>query len=304
MAEITPWERRIGRQRDWMWRGWQIRYSYLHPIVTPQTAKPPLIFLHGFGAAIEQWRHNIPVLAQDYSIYALDLLGFGGSSKAAANYSAYLWAEQVYDFWQTFIRQPVVLVGNSIGSLVGLTAAATYPEMVAGLAMLSLPDISLRQEALPKRLQPLVTTLENLFASPVLLRGLFQVLRRPSIIRRWAAIAYEDKSALTDELIEILLAPAYDEGAARTFCLLFENVRKPKFAPPARAILPNLTIPMLLVWGLRDRMVPPSLAPILAGLNPLITLVELDGAGHCPHDECPDYFNSILLDWLTLVRVC
>ena len=169
MSQQPPWEKRIGRQRQWIWRGWTIRYTFL-PCETTQNkdTKPPLLFIHGFGAAVEHWRHNLPILRQQYRVYALDLLGFGQSSKAATDYTAYLWAEQIYDFWRTFIGQPVILVGNSIGSLVGLTAAYQYPEMVAGLVMLSLPDVSLRQEAIPRGLRPLVNTIESLFAPPLL----------------------------------------------------------------------------------------------------------------------------------------
>ncbi|MEM8779187.1 MAG: alpha/beta fold hydrolase [Cyanobacteria bacterium P01_G01_bin.49] len=303
MTQQKFWVRRIGQQRYWFWRGWQIRYSFLFSgLKTVKNPKPPLILLHGFGAAIEHWRHNIPILAEDYQVYALDLLGFGGSNKAATNYSVYLWVEQIHDFWQTFIGQPVVLVGNSIGSLVCLTAATKYPEMVAGIAMLSLPDVSIRQEMISKFFRPVVNTIESLFTPPLLLKGLFNIIRRPQVIRPWIGIAYSDKSAITDELVDIITIPPQDKGAARAFCLLFEGVRKPAFAPAAKVVLPSLKIPILLVWGRQDRMVPFSLAAQFAQLNPKITLVELDKVGHCPHDECPDQFNGILLNWLKLVN--
>jgi pimeloyl-ACP methyl ester carboxylesterase len=300
------WHQRIGNQRDWVWRGWQTRYTYAkagtgdaaEPARRDRCQRSPLILLHGFGASIEHWRHNLPILSQQHTVYALDLLGFGASRKANVDYTVPLWVEQVHDFWQTFIRQPVVLVGNSIGSLVCLTLAATYPEMVEGIVMLSLPDVSLRQEMIPPRLQSLVTTIENLVASPPLLRNLFKILRRQPFIKSWAAIAYANKTVITEELLEILSAPAYDEGAEQTFCTLFRAVRQPEFAPPAKEVLPKLNIPILLIWGSQDRMVLPSLAPIFVKLNPNIKLVEIERAGHCPHDECPEQFNRILLDWL------
>jgi pimeloyl-ACP methyl ester carboxylesterase len=296
---LTDWSKRIGHQRDWVWRGWQTRYSYMRS-QQHDSSKPPLILIHGFGASIEHWRNNIPVLSRDRTVYALDLLGFGASRKADTPYSVALWVQQVYDFWQTFIRQPVVLVGNSIGSLVCMTAAATYPDMVEGIVMLSLPDVSIRQAALPKWLLPIVTGLENAIASPPLLKTIFKVVRRPSIVRRWVGVAYIERSAVTDELIDILSAPAQDDGAAQTFCNLFKSVRLPEFSPSATAILPKLEIPMLLVWGRQDCMVPFAIAPILASLNPKIKFVELENAGHCPHDEYPDKFNAILLEWLDI----
>lgn len=303
MSKIESWDQRIGRQRDWIWRGWQIRYTYFRSSLnlSPEPY-PPLILLHGFGAAIEHWRNNIPTLAQQHTVYALDLLGFGGSRKAATDYSVYLWAELVYDFWQTFIGEPVILVGNSIGSLVCLTAADNYPNMVIGIVMLSLPDISLRQEMIPRWLQPVVTIVENLVASPLLFKGLLKIIRRPSIMRLLIGLAYEDSSAITDELVEIIMIPAYDEGASRTLCSLVQGAQNPNFAPSTKSIIPKLTIPMLLIWGSKDRLIPSSLAPIFAKLNSRITSIELDKIGHCPHDECPEQFNSILLNWSTALN--
>ncbi len=298
MNQARHWQQRIGSQRDWVWRGWQTRYTYVRTSQQGQPLIPPLILLHGFGASIEHWRHNLPALSQKHSVYALDLLGFGASKKAATDYTVDLWVQQVYDFWQTFIRQPVVLVGNSIGSLVCLAAAVTYPEMVKGIVMLNLPDVSLRQEMIPKFLQPIVATIEGMVASTPLLNTLFKVLRHPRVIRRWAGMAYANQAAITDELVEIIAAPAQDEGAARTFCALCKAVNRPQFAPAAKAVLPTLKMPILLIWGRQDRMVPPSLAQTFAKLNPQIELIELDNAGHCPHDECPEQFNPILLNWL------
>ncbi|MDJ0682426.1 MAG: alpha/beta fold hydrolase [Xenococcaceae cyanobacterium MO_167.B52] len=296
MQQNQPWQQRIGNQREWIWRGWQIRYSYMR--TNDQTSRPPLILLHGFGASIEHWRNNIPVLKEKYTVYALDLLGFGASRKADTNYTVDLWVEQVRDFWLTMINQPVILVGNSIGSLVCLRAAETYPDMVQGLVMLSLPDVSLRQEMLPKLIQPLVNTVENLVASPLLIKNLLKLLRRPRVIKNWAKVAYEDTTAVNDELVSILSAPAYDDGSGETFYALFQGVKKSSFAPGVKQMLPQLNIPILLIWGLKDRMIPPSLAGRFAQLNPRIELVELPGVGHCPHDECPDKFNHIFLDWL------
>ena len=293
------WPERIGNQRDWIWRGWQTRYSYFKSNATAE--QTPLILIHGFGASIEHWRHNIPVLGREYPVYALDLLGFGASRKADTTYAVELWVEQVHDFWSIFIGKPVVIVGNSIGSLVCMSLAATYPEMVKAIAMLSLPDVSIRQEMIPSWIQPIANSLENLVASPLLIKTLLKILRKPSIIGRWAKVAYEDHNAVNEELIQILSAPAYDKDAEKTLYNLSQGVRKSSFAPAAKQVLPQLTIPMLLIWGRQDRMVPPKLAPMFAGLNDKIDLIELDHMGHCPHDESPTKFNQILLDWLDRV---
>ena len=301
MTINQPWQERIGNQRDWVWRGWQTRYSYLRAQENNNIEHPPLIFIHGFGASIEHWRNNLPVIAQYHTVYALDLLGFGASRKADVEYGTALWTEQVHDFWQSFIGTPVILVGNSIGSLVCLTATATYPEMVKGLVMLNLPDVSVREEMLPPLVRPLVTAIENFVASPWLIKNILKIVRRPNIIRRWAGIAYPNKSAVTDELVDILSSPAYDDGAGQTLVRLSRSVRQASFAKSVRNLLPEIVIPMLLIWGMQDKMIPPKQARAIASLNPRLKLIELANAGHCPHDEYPNQFNSLLLEWLDSV---
>lgn len=297
------WQQQVGNQRDWVWRGWQTRYTYVRTSQSPsgddaQVGSSPVIFLHGFGASIGHWRKNLAVLGQHHTVYALDMLGFGASRKAVVTYKVDLWVEQVYDFWRTFIQQPVVLVGNSIGSLVCVAAAAAHPEMVKGIVMMSLPDPSLEEEAIPSSLRPVVATIKGIVASPLLLKTVFYALRRPPLLRRWASLAYANPTAITDELLEILSGPALDRGSPQAFAALFKAVSSANFSPKVKALLPTLNIPMLLIWGRQDRMVPPRLARQFCDLNPRIQLVELDNAGHCPHDECPDEVNQILLDWL------
>lgn len=296
MTTVQPWQERVGNQRDWVWRGWQTRYTFIR--AAQPNGSPPLILLHGFGASIGHWRHNLEVLGQHHTVYALDMLGFGASEKAAAPYDAAFWVEQVYDFWATFIRQPVVLVGNSIGSLISLAAAASHPDMVAGVVMLSLPDPSIREEMMPDFVRPIVTAIEGLFTSPLLLRPLFWLVRRPGVVRPWAAIAYASRDAVTDELVDILAGPAQDRGSAAAFCAILKSMVNPKFGPRIKSILPELQIPLLLVWGRQDRMIPSYLAQQFASYNANLQLVELDNAGHCLHDERPEEVNALILDWL------
>lgn len=291
------WQQRVGSQRDWVWRGWQTRYTFIRPH-QPQQNTTPMILLHGFGMSIGHWRQNLSVLGEYHTVYALDMLGFGASAKAPVKYQVDLWVEQVYDFWRTFIRHPVVLVGNSIGSLVTIAAAAKYPEMVRGIAMLSLPDLSVRQEAIPKLLRPAIATIENLVASPFLLKTLFRFVRRPGVVRRWASLAYTNSEAVTDELVDILVGPASDRGSAAAFSAILKAMIGTSFSQPVKTLLPSLDIPILLIWGQQDRLIPPAFAPQFAAYNPKVELLTLENAGHCPHDECPEAVNEAILAWI------
>jgi len=291
------WQQRVGSQRDWVWRGWQTRYTYIRPD-QPRQKTTPLILLHGFGTSIGHWRQNLAVLGEYHTVYALDMLGFGGSEKALVSYKVDLWVEQVYDFWRTFIRQPVVLVGNSIGSLVSLAAAARHPDMVQGVVMMSLPDPSLEAEAIPAFLQPVVAAVKSVVASPAVLKTLFRLVRRPSIARRWASLAYANPATVTDELIEILIGPAQDRGSAQAFYATVKAVTSAEPGLSVKTVLPTLEIPILLIWGQQDRMVPPVFARQFANYNPNVQLLTLENAGHCPHDECPELVNQAILTWI------
>ncbi len=298
MTTSVHWQQRVGNQRDWVWRGWQTRYTYIRSPQSLSESTAPIMLLHGFGASIGHWRHNLEVIGEHHTVYALDMLGWGASRKAAVEYKIDLWVDQVYEFWQTFIRQPMVLVGNSIGSLVCLAAAAAHPEMVKGIALINLPDFSLEQEMTPPWLRPVVSAVKSVVVSPIVIKSLFYVVRRPPFVRKWVGRAYANPAAITAELVEILAVPAQDRGAAATFSALFKGMTSAEFGPKVKTILPTLNIPLLLMWGRQDRMIPPYLAQQFAALNPNLELVELDDAGHCPHDECPDKVNQIILEWL------
>ena len=291
------WQQRVGSQRDWIWRGWQTRYTFIRPD-QPHSQTTPLILLHGFGTSIGHWRQNLAVLGEQHTVYALDMLGFGASEKAPVSYKVELWVEQVYDFWRTFIQHPVVLVGNSIGSLVSLTAAAMHPDMVQGVVMLSLPDLSIRQETIPKILRPAIAAVENLFASPLLLKTIFRIVRRPGVVRRWASLAYANSEAITDELVDILVGPAQDRGSAQAFSAILKAMIGAQFSLPVKSLLPDLNVPILLIWGQQDRMIPPAFASQFAAYNSNVQLLTLDNAGHCPHDECPEEVNQAVLNWM------
>jgi pimeloyl-ACP methyl ester carboxylesterase len=299
MTDALHWRQRVGSQRDWVWRGWQTHYTYMRSQY--QETAPPLMLIHGFGASIGHWRHNFSVLSQHHTVYALDLLGFGASEKAIAPYNASLWIEQVHDFWQTFVREPVILIGNSIGSLVCLAAAAAYPEMVKGVVMLNLPDSSVLDaptwvRAAMTAVRPIVAVAKSIFTFPLIFNPFFRVLRSSALIRAWARQAYANSEGVTEELLDILSAPAFDHGASKA---LRSMVNSPKVTQyTAREILPTLGIPLLLFWGREDKFVPPNLATYCVKLNPKLELIEIDNAGHCPHDERPEEVNDRILTWL------
>lgn len=292
-------QQRLGNQRDWIWRGWRIRYTYIRAAETSQ--KPPIIFLHGFAGSIANWRHNLEVFSISHTVYALDILCFGASEKARANYSVDLWVNQVYDFWKTFIGQPVILVGHSIGSLVSLTTAATHPEMVKGLAMTNLADPSLEKEQTPAFLYPAVGFVKNIVASvalPLLIKPFFYFVRKRGFIRYGLNQAYVNPKMVTDELVEIYATPPEERGSPGALLALVRSSVSPNYSPNIKEILPTLSIPMLLIWGKQDKFFPVKSAEEFAKCNDKLQVIYIEDVGHCPHDECPERVNKEILEWI------
>lgn len=296
----VSWQERVGHQRAWIWRGLQIRYSFWRSLSNPST-QPPIVLLHGFGASIEHWRELMPLLGQDRDVYAVDLLGFGGSRKVAVNFGVPLWSQQIRDFLQTVVQRPVILMGNSIGSLVCAVVAQRDPALVMAIALLSLPDVAQRQAMIPAPVRPLVTAIEQGMMQPWLLRLIFRVARQRNVLNNWLKVAYPSFSEISDELLGIIQAPTLDQDADQAFIALSRRVSQPDFCPPMRSVLPEIRCPMLLLWGELDRFVPVAIAPRLAALNPLITLKMLPELGHCPHDEAPDKVYQLFTQWLEAV---
>lgn len=298
---------RLGRQRNWRWRGWRVRYSFRQ--AAQPSNKPPILLVHGFGAALGHWRNNIETLSQQHDVYAIDLLGFGNSEKASAPYSPLFWAEQLHDFWQSFVQRPAILIGNSLGSVTCMMAATRFPAMVSAVAWINLPDSSVLGPEMPAQAQkvqksvfllfrPVAKTARYILTSPLIINPLLTAIRPRRFLTYWAKKAYHNPTVVDDELMDVLGLPPYDRGSRQALRAMTRFVANVPSAYRARQALPKLTIPMLLLWGKQDTFVPPMLGPKIAALNPRIRLVELDNAGHCPQDECADVVNQLILDWV------
>ncbi|WP_071188539.1 alpha/beta fold hydrolase [Trichormus sp. NMC-1] len=276
----------------WIWRDYKIQYTVMG-------VGQPLVLIHGFGASIGHWRKNIPVLADaGYRVFAVDLLGFGGSDKAAINYSMELWAELLKDFWNAHIQEPTVFIGNSIGALLSLMVITEYPEIAAGGVLInSAGGLSHRPHELNPALRVVMGTFNKLVANPITGKFVFNRIRQKSQIRRTLYQVYGDRNAVTDELVDLLYTPSCDPGAQQVFAAILT-------APPGPSpeeLLPKLEWPLLVIWGANDPWTPITGAKIYEEARENgkdIKIVSIPGAGHCPHDEVPSVVNAEIVDWL------
>ncbi|MBD1907359.1 alpha/beta fold hydrolase [Funiculus sociatus GB2-A5] len=277
---------------NWAWQGYKIQYTVMG------TGRP-LVLIHGFGASIGHWRKNIPVLAAGgYRVFALDLLGFGGSDKPALDYTVELWESLIQDFWTTHIQEPTVFVGNSIGGLLALMMVANHPEMSAGGILINCAGgLNHRPDELNLPLRLVMGTFTKLVSSKIVGPFLFNRIRQKDRLRRTLRQVYKDPETITDELVDMLYDPSCDTGAQQVFASILT-------APPGPSpseLLPKVQHPLLVLWGENDPWTPIKAAEIYRKLGETGQPVEVVGipkAGHCPHDERPDIVNELILDWL------
>jgi pimeloyl-ACP methyl ester carboxylesterase len=265
------------------------------------SSRPAIVLVHGFGASAYHWRKNLPTLAQDYRVYAIDLLGFGRSAKPAPghplDYTFETWGQQIADFCREVVGGPAFLVGNSIGCIAILQAAVDYPDWVRGVALLncSLRLLHERKQAT----QPWFKRVGTPIVQKVLNSGpignfFFQRIAQPKALRNILLQAYNRPEAVTDELIDYLLAPARDPGALAVF-LAFISYSQ---GPLAEDLLPQLSCPALVLWGDADPWEPIALGREYADYPAVESFITLQGLGHCPQDEGPEVVNPILRDWV------
>ncbi len=281
--------------KTWMWQGFPICYQ------TQGTTGSAIVLIHGFGASWGHWRKNIPALAENCRVYAIDLIGFGASAKPKPGeeigYTFETWGQQIADFCRQVVGESAFLIGNSIGCIVAMQAAVDNPDIALGVALLncSLRLLHERKQAeLPFYRRMGAPLLQRILSIKSVGEFFFNQIAKPKTVRSILLQAYPNHEAVTDELIDILMAPANDKGAAAVF-LAFTAYSQ---GPLAEDLLPLLPCPAVILWGTADPWEPIALGRELAEYSQVMKFIPLEGVGHCPQDEVPELVNPILQDWI------
>ena len=281
--------------QTWNWRGLPINYQQYGE------NGAAVVLVHGFGASWGHWRKNLPTLGESCRCYALDLIGFGGSAKPTPgeeiNYTFETWGQQVADFCREVVGSSAFLVGNSIGCVVIMQTAVDYPNLVLGVAAIncSLRLLHERKQAeLPWYRRMGAPMVQKVLKNKLIGHFFFQQLAKPKVVRNILLQAYRRSEAVTDELVDMLMKPAADRGAADVF-LAFTSYSQ---GPLPEDLLPLLSCPTILLWGTEDPWEPVAMGQELANFPTVEKFIPLAGLGHCPQDEAPEIVNPILQEWI------
>jgi 4,5:9,10-diseco-3-hydroxy-5,9,17-trioxoandrosta-1(10),2-diene-4-oate hydrolase len=258
-------------------------------------AGAPVVLIHGLSNSIEHWLLNIDALATEHTVYALDLVGHGRTDKPLSrSYGLSDLARSVIDFMDALGIERADLIGHSLGGGVALVIAETFPERVSRLVLVDSVGLAadvgmvLRVVSLPGVGEVLTR---------IVLQGDFQ-----KQLTRQRAI-WPDADVVPEEMIRLRYDATRWEEIRKTYfktlraSISFRGMRGTVLAPIVQG-LRSLHLPVLVVWGELDDLVPSRHARVVQD-NVAKARVEIfENAGHDPMVVNPERFNRVIAQFL------
>jgi pimeloyl-ACP methyl ester carboxylesterase len=249
----------------------------------------PILFVHGVAGCWQNWLENLPHFGRTHRAIALDLPGFGESPMPSWPIEMAVYGRLIHDFCEKLeIERAAALVGNSMGGFVATEAVIEQPSRFGRLVLVSAAGISFAERQ-GRRDEAFIRMFESTIPH---LGGPYRTwLARPRGRELAFGRLFNYPSLLRPELLSELIDP---------------GIRSPGFAAALRANagydtrdrLPEIEIPTLIVWGLKDQIVPVEAA---IGYHRLIAdsrMEIFERTGHLPQLERPARFNALLDEFL------
>lgn len=262
--------------------------------LTAGSGEQHVILIHGLGGAKSSFYETVAALTPEYTVHAIDLPGFGSSSKPLpASYDANFFARHVLRFMDTLAIDRAHLVGNSMGGRVAIEVGMQAPSRVQTLSLLA-PSMAFRRG---REWVPLIRVLRPELA-------MLPHMLRPDGVRSrfWGMIARPDR-----------LDPTVGDIAADEFLRTYRSrAARVAFYAAARQIyleapngpngfwtrLEELKPPALFVWGSDDPLVPSSFSRPVAAALPDAPQVVLSDCGHVPQIELPERTHELIREFV------
>jgi pimeloyl-ACP methyl ester carboxylesterase len=264
---------------------------------------PRIVLVHGLGGSHLNWCLLAPLLVGHARVSAVDLVGFGLTHPHGRSAGVRANADLLVRFLHEVVGAPAVIVGNSMGGMVSILAAARHREAVSGLVLID-PSVP---GGLGDRIDPLVAAMFASYATPVLGTRLL-ARRRATLTPQQSVQATLDLCCVDPSLVPADLKAASEalvaeraavSGLDAAFLAAARSLlRVNAMAPAYWRAMGSISAPVLLVHGERDRLVPVRAARRVARRNPWWQLETLPDVGHVPQLEAPETVAATMLAWL------
>ncbi len=249
----------------------------------------PLLLIHGLGVPVETWAWNIEALSNRHRVIALDIPGFGKSSRLTRNgvYSLEYAGQFLYRFVTGLEILRLSVAGNSMGGMLAIQFALMHPEVMGSLILVD--SAGLGNEI-------------NKFASLIAIWPIGELLVHPirPFVKLLAKALLYRQELVTDEFVDRMLELSKVPGTKEAMLAILRsgvNLRG-QFDPYREDKLRKLTMPVLVVWGKQDLALPVKHAETALRAIPNCRAVVLDKAGHAPQMDRPETFNQLVLEFL------
>ena len=245
----------------------------------PRTDPLPLVLIHGTGASLHTWEGWVKALKVQRRVISFDLPGFGLTGPFAGqyekgNYTGDAYALFVLDLLDALKLDRAVLGGNSLGGEVAWRTAFLAPTRVAALVLVDAAGPPFVPESMPLGLRMARIPVLNRIADVALPRAL---------VEQGLKDVYADPSKVTPELVDRYFELTLREGNREA---LRQRMQHLVTGADAERIA-TLKQPTLILWGGRDRLIPPAIAEQFHQQIAGSQLVVLQDLGHVPQEEDP-----------------
>ncbi len=255
--------------------------------------EPPLVLIHGLSSSFGYWEYQLPDLAPDRRILALDLPGYGQSGRPDAPYTPIWFAEVVVSWLDTLAVDKAVFVGHSMGGQIALTLALDAPERVEALVLSAPAGIETFGPGEARFIKDWWHEGRALEATEHELRATFSTQVFASLD--------DGTERLLQERVRLGKHPAFrgtSVAVSRSIAGMLDH--------PVRDRLGEIAAPVHVVFGAHDQMIPNpvftggrALDVAAAAAGALDTGIHLiDGAGHTVHHDEPEAFNASVRTFL------
>jgi len=235
---------------------------------------PAVVIVHGIGGHKEDWQATMAVLAGQRTVYAVDMIGFGGSAKASKDITVRTQVEAVRALLDAEGVSRASLIGNSVGGWVAATFASLYPARVDKLVLADAAGF----KAMFEGPSPV-----NFYPDSV--AEMQQLLR---------TVAF-NPAAHTPEFAQRALAALDASGDKQAAEAVFKGLF---VSPRLEDVMPGIAAPTLVIWGAQDKLFPPGLADMISGNIRGSRKVLIDSAGHFPQLDNPPAFHKAVAEFL------
>lgn len=254
---------------------------------------PVLLLLHGVACDHTTWDRVIAPLAKDYTVIAPDLFGHGRSDKPRGDYSLGAFANGMRDLLAILGVERATIVGHSFGGGVAMQFAYQFPEVAERLILVAPGGVG-------REVSPMI----RLATAPGF-QQLMSVLTVPGvrhINRTGLRLAHAARLPGTRDVDEI--ARIYDSFAEPGVCAAVQQVlrgvvdRHGQFVSMADRAYLTEAMPISVVWGAQDRIIPATQTAIIKKLTPGARVEVIDDSGHFPHRDHAKQFVRTVRDFM------